>query len=271
MSPGRNDRTSGQRGPKSSLTIQEIPKEQAVSFIRMYHYSKIMPRLTKYYLGFFTGGELAGVVTLGWGTQPLQTIRKVFPRHKLQSADYLEIGKMCFTPAMNGNRYFGSRALSLLVKWLRAHTRCLFLYTLADGIMGKCGYVYQAANFHYLGSFPTSVYRCTETGEKIHPRSARLLLEENAAFDGVKKRHWLTYGYCQHKGIEKINGRMFRYLYPLDSRGRELLKEYPEYRGLKNPKETDLVFTMRTAPGMYAPIPQPEFKRDVCQFNTQKC
>ena len=97
MSPGRNDRTSGQRGPKLSLTVQEIPKEQAVSFMRMYHYSKIMPRLTKHYLGFYMGGELAGVVTLGWGTQPLQTIRKVFPRNKLQSADYLEIGK-CVLP-----------------------------------------------------------------------------------------------------------------------------------------------------------------------------
>ena len=255
MSPGRNDRTSGQRGPKLSLTIQEIPKEQAVSFIRMYHYSKIMPRLTKYYLGFYTSGELTGVVTLGWGTQPLQTIRKVFPRHKLQSADYLEIGKMCFTPAMNGNRYFGSRALSLLVKWLRAHTCCLFLYTLADGIMGKCGYVYQAANFHYLGSFSTSVYRCTATGEKIHPRSARLLLEENAAFDGVKKRHWLTYGYCQHKGIEKINGRMFRYLYPLDSRGRKALKGVPGIPWAEKSKGKRPCIYHAYRPGRVCPYP----------------
>ena len=36
-------------------------------------------------------------------------------------------------------------------------------------------------------------------------------------------------------------------------------------------KVKDLVFTMRTAPGVYVPIPQPEFNRDVCQFNTQKC
>ena len=43
MSQNRNDTTSGQHGPK--LTVREIPKEQAIGFIRRYHYSKIMPRL----------------------------------------------------------------------------------------------------------------------------------------------------------------------------------------------------------------------------------
>ena len=119
--------------------------------------------------------------------------------------------------------------------------------------MGKCGYVYQAANFRYIGSFPTSVYRCTATGEKIHPRSARLLLEENAALDGVERRFWLTHGYCEYKGIEKINGLMFRYLYPLNRKAERILNAYPEYRGLPNPKDKDLRFTMRTAPGY---IPQ---------------
>lgn len=65
MSQNRNDTTSGQRGPK--LTVRKIPKEQAIGFIRRYHYSKIMPRLNKHYLGFYTGNRLAGVVALGWG------------------------------------------------------------------------------------------------------------------------------------------------------------------------------------------------------------
>lgn len=62
MSQNRNDTTSGQRGPK--LTVRKIPKEQAIGFIRRYHYSKIMPRLNKHYLGFYTGNRLAGVVAL---------------------------------------------------------------------------------------------------------------------------------------------------------------------------------------------------------------
>ena len=37
---------SGQLGPKLRLTVREITKERAVSFIRQYHYSKVMPGST---------------------------------------------------------------------------------------------------------------------------------------------------------------------------------------------------------------------------------
>ncbi|MET3110654.1 hypothetical protein ABHD89_001056 [Salinicoccus halitifaciens] len=200
---------------KTPLAIKEIPKDDAINFIRHYHYAKIIPKLCKYFLGIFSEEKLLGVVELSWGTQPLQTIRKLFPDENLQTKDYLEIGKMCFLPEMNHNQYFGSRALSTLIQWLRKHTDCLFLYTLADGIEGKCGYVYQASNFYYCGHFKTSVYRDAQTYEKIHPRSARLLLEKNARFDNVEKKHWLTQDFCEYRGIEKINSRMFRYIYPL--------------------------------------------------------
>lgn len=90
------------------LEIRELPQTEAVAFIRSYHYSKVLPRLIKYYLGFYADEQLLGVVTLGWGTQPLQTIKKIFPKHDLVTASYLEIGKMCFLPSENHNGYFGS-------------------------------------------------------------------------------------------------------------------------------------------------------------------
>lgn len=255
---------------KTPLVIKELDPDTAVPFLRAYHYSKVLPRLTRYYLGFYKDGELSGVVSLGWGTQPLQTIKKIFPRHSLLTADYLEIGKMCFLPSENGNQYFGSLVLSALIGWLREHTGCLFLYTLADGIMGKCGYVYQAANFRYLGSFTTSVYRHTATGEKIHPRSAGQLLAENAAFDGVARRHWLTYEFCRMKGIEKINGRMFRYIYPLTKEAVKILQSYPQYQHMTYPKEKDLFFAVRTGRRQYTEIPPPHFNREACCYNPQK-
>lgn len=255
---------------KAAVTVQKIDPDTAVCFIRRYHYSKVLPRLNKHFLGIYRDGELSGVVTLGWGTQPLQTIQKLFPRHALLTAHYLEIGKMCFLPSENGNGYFGSLALSALIKWVREHTGCLFLYTLADGIMGKCGYVYQAANFRYLGSFTTSVYRDRETGEKIHPRSTGKLLLENAAFDGVKKRHWLTYGFCESKGIDKINGRMFRYIYPLTKKAKGILAQYPEYQKLPHPKDRDLYFAVRVGDRQYREIPPPRFNRDAHRYNPQQ-
>jgi len=251
------------------MEIKEIPKTTAIEFVQRYHYSKILPRLTKYYLGFFQDSRLVGVVTLGWGTQPLQTIKKIFHSHDVTTKDYFEIGKMCFLPEMNeGN--FGSKALSELVRWAKENTDIRFIYTLADGIMGKCGYVYQASNFTYLGSFKTDVYMDRKTGEKMHPRSIRLLHEENGRMLGRKKVFWLTPEFCELKGIDRIRGLMFRYIFPLDKRSRRVLNSYPEYRGLKYPKDEDLRFERRVGRGKYEEITQPEFNMDVFNHNFQK-
>ncbi|EHG5964652.1 TPA: hypothetical protein NGF98_000882 [Enterococcus faecalis] len=247
---------------RQKLIIKEIQKNEAIEFIRRYHYSKVIPRLCKYFLGIFCENKILGVVELGWGTQPLQTIRKLFPDQSFTTRDYLEIGKMCFLPEMNQTKYFGSLALSCLIQWMKGQTNCLFLYTLADGIEGKCGYVYQAANFYYGGYFKTSVYREKQTLEKIHPRSARILLEENAQMDGVQKRNWLTHEYCEYKGIEKINGRMFRYLYPLTKKASLLLEQNPLYIRHSYPKQEQLLFEKRIAHRKYEVIEQPTFNKD---------
>lgn len=249
------------------LYIQEIDKHFATYFVKTYHYSQIMPRLTKYYLGIFNGDVLCGVVTLGWGTQPLQTIKKLFPSQNFVTYDYLEIGKMCFIPQCN-NSNFGSMALSLLVKWCKKNTNIWFLYTLADGIMGKCGYVYQASNFRYIGSFKTSVYMDRVTGEKIHPRSAKQLCIENAEWEGKKKVFWLTDDFCKYKGIDKINGLMFRYIYPMSKKAKKILDN--TYPMLPHPKDAELKFERRIKNGVFEEIPQPNFNMRVFNYNYQK-
>lgn len=251
------------------MYIEELPKEEAVEFVQKYHYSKILPRLTKYYLGIYHDGELQGVITLGWGTQPLQTIKKIFYKHDMKTENYLEIGKMCFLPKCN-NSNFGSMAIKCLVKWLKKNTSVMYLYTLADGIMGKCGYVYQASNFVYIGKFKTSVYRDKKTGEKIHPRSAKQLCIENAEFEGKKKVYWLTDSFCKHKGIDKINGLMFRYILPLTTIARKILLQYEEYNGLLYPKDNVLLFERRVENGKFETIEQPNFNMSVFKHNYQK-
>lgn len=82
-------------------------------------------------MGIFENEELQGVLTLGWGTQPLQTIKKIFYNHEMKSENYLEIGKMCFLPKCN-NSNFGSKAIKAVVKWLKVNTTVMYLYTLAD-------------------------------------------------------------------------------------------------------------------------------------------
>jgi hypothetical protein len=251
------------------LSIREISKGTALSFIHTYHYSKILPRLTKYYLGYFEDDVLVGVITLGWGTQPLQTIKKILYNHPVVTTDYYEIGKMCFLPEKNKSN-FGSVAMKLLITWIKSNTRVKFIYTMADGIMGKCGFVYQAANFKYIGSFKTDVYMDKLTGEKMHPRSTKKLHVENAKLIGKDKVFWLTPDFCELKGIDRIRGLMFRYIYPLDKKSRKMLDSYEEYRNLKNPKEVDLFFEKRSGYGKYEQIPKPIFNMDVFTHNYQK-
>lgn len=251
------------------MHIKEINKNTAISFIHEYHYSKILPRLTKKYLGVFSNEKLIGVITLGWGTQPLQTIKKIFHNHQLTTTDYYEIGKMCFLPEIN-NSNKGSQIMSILIKWMKTNTNALFLYTLADGIMGKCGYVYQASNFKYIGKFKTSVYMDRNTGEKIHPRSAKELCIENALYEGKRKVFWLTHDFCEHKEIDKINGLMFRYIYPLNKKANKILRSYPKYLNNTNPKDKDLIFEKRIESGKFIEIDMPNFNMNVFNHNYQK-
>lgn len=252
------------------MIIREMTIDVAVNFVLRYHYSKILPRLTKYYLGVYEDNELLGVITLGWGTQPLGTIRKLFPNHKLTTKDYLEIGKMCFLPSCNNSKSFGTQTMSLLVKWVKQNTDCLFLYTMADGIMGKCGYVYQASSMRYLGSFETQVYYDEKTHEKMHPRSVKTLLDENAKKVGKDHLCWLTQDFCEEKGISKIVGLMFRYIVPLNKKATKILNSYPEYSNLSYPKDKDLVFKKRVGNNKYVYISKPQFNMEEHSHNYQK-
>lgn len=228
---------------KINYTVHEINKDTAVEFVQKYHYSPVMPKLTKHYLGFYCDNNLVGVLTLGWGTQPRQTINKMF--RSLETKDYYEIGKMCMTDEMPRNSE--SQMLSMTIRWLKQnHPSKLFLYTMADGIMGKCGYVYQASNFLYGGAYLTSVYMM-ENGEKLHPRSTKNLLIENAKMENKSKLFWFTSKYMQSKNIKHIQGYMFRYIYPLNDKAKELVKNGSDFNWSRNyPKDISLKWYDKT-------------------------
>ena len=234
---------------KYDFKINEISRSYATDFVQSLHYSKIMPKLTKHFLGCYLNNELVGVLTLGWGTQPKATIAKLFDG--LDTKDYYEIGKMCMKEEMPKNSE--SQMISVVVKWMKDNCpEKQFLYTWADGIMGKPGYVYQAANFLYGGFIWTQIY-ISDKGEKIHPRSSKKLCEENVKFKLAKEPnffegkkgeriYWLTQDFLDHKGICKIHGKQFRYILPLNKKARKLLKKSNVEWNLNYPKESDLVW-----------------------------
>ena len=230
-----------------NFRIEEIPKAEAIDFIQARHYSKVMPRLTKHFLGAYNEDELAGVITLGWGTQPLQTIRKLFP--PLVTQDYYEIGKMCMSDDYPPNSE--TQMLSAVVKWIKEYCPDKkFLYTWADGIVGKAGYVYQAFNFWYGGFIWTDIYIGAD-GEKIHPRSSKSLLQENARMLGREKLFWLTPDFLKVKGIQRIKGKQFRYILPLARRYRKLLNESTVQWTKQYPKDNALHWKRQKAKGCW--------------------
>jgi hypothetical protein len=245
----------------SNFYVREVSKTTCIDFIQNHHYSPVMPSLTKHYIGFFNENEMVGALTLGWGTQPLQTIRKLFP--DLTSEAYYEIGKMCVHDKMPRNTE--SQFLSLVKRWMVDNTNKILLYTLADGIVGKVGYVYQASNFMYGGSFWTDVYIGPD-GEKIHPRSAKALCEENAKFLGKKRVFWLTPDFNRTKGIRRIRGKMFRYMLPLYKNERKRLLNAKW--SIDYPKENDLEWKEQVAKGKYSKLQGiPKFALDVVNVN----
>tara|TARA_R100001079_G_C4422476_1_gene140412 strand:+ start:240 stop:1067 length:828 start_codon:yes stop_codon:yes gene_type:complete len=261
---------------KYDFKINEISRLCATDFVQSLHYSKIMPRLTKHFLGCYLKNELVGVLTLGWGTQPKATIAKLFDG--LDTKDYYEIGKMCMKEEMPKNSE--SQMISAVVKWMKENcAEKQFLYTWADGIMGKPGFVYQAANFLYGGFIWTQIYISAE-GEKIHPRSSRRLCDENVKFKlerepdffvGKKgeRIYWLTQDFLDHKGISKIHGKQFRYILPLNKKARKLLKKSKVEWSLNYPKNDDLVWDKSTTNGRERLDKMPYIDGDVTEYNNK--
>ena len=234
-----------------------------------------MPKLTKHFLGCFENDELVGVITFGWGTRPMHTIQALFP--ELNTKDYFEIGKMCMDDKMPRNSE--SQLLSLSVKWLKENTNIKYLFTWADGIVGKPGYVYQAANFLYGGFIWTQIY-ISDKGEKIHPRSARKLCEENVQFKlerepdffvGKKgeRIYWLTQDFLDYKNILKVHGKQFRYILPLNKKARKLLKKSNVEWNLNYPKGNDLVWNKSTKDGKKRLESMPKIDSDMTEYNTK--
>ena len=60
------------------MIIKPVDWRVGTLFFQSRHYSAVVPRLTKHWLGAYVDEELKGILTLGWGTNPMGTIKKMF-------------------------------------------------------------------------------------------------------------------------------------------------------------------------------------------------
>jgi hypothetical protein len=230
---------------KKIYDIKEITKQEALEMVQKYHYSNILPQLNKKFMGFYLNDELVGVVTLGWGTRPVHTIKKLFP--SLDSKDYYEIGRMCMTEEMERNSE--SQMLSQLIKYIKQNMREIkVLFTWADGMLGKVGYVYQASNFLFAGHSDTDCY--FKDGAKLHPRQTKSIF----GTEGDKRKSIRpTKEQMKEYGIDHYQGRQFRYVYFLcDKREIKRLKdECLVELNINYPKEKDLYWRKKNELGKW--------------------
>jgi len=247
----------GERGRGDLLdSVQFIGRGLARTLVERCHYSRVMPRITKLCIGGFAqGGRLVAVMTLGYGTRPLHTLRLLFP--SLTVPEYLEIGKLCVDDGMppNTESYFIARCIGLLRKH---YPQVKVLFSWADGILGKPGFVYQASNFYY-GGYTWSEMYLDKNGVRVHPRTIQ----------GITARPGLARGPRDFEttkalGYTKYYGKQFRYVYPLCSRRewKRLQAESPfEWRRGEYPKDEDCTWKVQVALGVAEECGPPPFVR----------
>ena len=131
--------------------------------------------------------------------------------------------------------------LSKMFKWVKQNRPDIkLIYTWADGILGKPGYVYQAANFLYGGFITTDLY-LSDKGERVHPRTAQSYLKDK---DGVNVGRRPKKSFLVNHGWKHYRGRQFRYVYFVCNKRekKKLLKESNVSWDRKYPKDKELVW-----------------------------
>lgn len=247
---------------KIDLEVKEVSKEIALDMVKKYHYSNTLPKLNKHFLGFFLNDQIVGLITLGWGTRPLHTINKLFS--SLGTKDYLEIGRMCMTEEMPRNSE--SQMISKCIKWLKKNQpQIKVLFTWADGMLGKVGYVYQACSFLYAGFFLTDIY--LKDGVKIHPRQTRALFKVDE--DDQRKSIRPTLEQMNQLNIFHYKGKQYKYLTFLCGKveKKRLMKECAVELSYNYPKESDLFWKKQTSSGKWVESSKPPYKTDMNKNN----
>ncbi|HOX23252.1 MAG TPA: hypothetical protein PLL10_07290 [Elusimicrobiales bacterium] len=212
----------------NGLTITPISNKLGREFVAEHHYAVICPPITKVTYGLLQNGKLVGVALWGFGTRPMHTIRRMFP--SLGVSNYLELNRFCVLDEMPRNTESGF--LSLCGQQIKIDfPEVKLLFSWADGLRGKPGYVYQAASWLY-GGFIKSQFYSTADGEVVHPR---LLITRY----GTR-----TNGFTRKLGLKKISGYQFRYCKFLCSHKerKALLRESPFNWSCNYPKRQDLTW-----------------------------
>jgi hypothetical protein len=189
-----NKNLSGFRNGDYYLRITNAAEVRPI--LTEHHYSKKMPKNSKYHFAVEYKGETHGAITIGHGIRP--DIKTSFGC--LKKGEVLEFDRMWLSdiPPKNSE----SIVISMLVKILRQLDRNLrWLISYADGTVGNTGIIYKASNFKELPSIKADFY-ILENGERVHPVSM---------YHRHKTRVW-AFLQKEYPNIRKAQGRQYRFI-----------------------------------------------------------
>lgn len=242
---------------KYNYVIRELDAGTALDMVRKYHYSDTVPGCTEIFTGFYLDGRLVGMITLGWGTDPRGIIHALWD--ELDTKDYWEIGRMCMTEDMPRNSE--SQMISALCKWIKVNfPQKKVLFTWADGMLGKVGYVYQACSFYYAGYSDTDIY--LRNGIKYHHKGMNRFFKREEG----DTRRCLTFTYEEFTslGFEHYKGKQLKYLHFLCGKTeKKHLMKTCKYRLTQDyPKEDFLKWKKQTGQGKWQECGKPPYTTD---------
>lgn len=209
--------------------VAPIPRQVMADFVAAHHYAVRVPPHCLLSLGCFKGDKLVGVASWGWGVRPRHTIQRLFP--SLGTADYYELNRLCMLDSEPRNGE--SRFLRLCREYIAEHEPGrVVLFTWADGMRGKPGYVYQADNWLYGGFIRTEFY-VTSGNEVVHPRQV------------ITRCGHRDRSFTRSLGLRRVRGRQFRYVHFLCGHAgqKRLLRESTVRWHRAYPKVGDCVWT----------------------------
>ena len=145
------------------FSVREVHRDVANAIIRSRHYSGTVVNNSYIHLGVFAGDALLGVLQYGYAMNPASGGVLI---EGTANDGWCELNRMWLSDDLPRNSE--SRAISASIRYIRKrYPKIAFIQSFADGRLGGCGIVYQAANFLYYGSHDT-VFWVNEHGTYIH-------------------------------------------------------------------------------------------------------
>ena len=214
-------------GGAKDLIVKVIPSKVAVPFVKTHHYSGKVVNNSNLHFGVFYEGRLHGVMSFG----------PSLDKSKIQGLvegtgwnEFIELNRMAFDDVLPRNSE--SRAIAIAMKLIRKNApQIKWVISFADGCQCGDGTIYRASGFILTGYSSGSMWQLPDYLVKINGGAVahRMKVQDKCS---ALSRYILqeTHGknltmekYVEKFGGKILEGKMFRYIYFIDSTYRDRL------------------------------------------------